>query len=173
MLTPSRRGRVKAGPALAGRPSGLALIRPSTTARWFDRGPPRKIRHCRVHRSLRGRAGEKPAASWSPKASAPPCPERDQQMSREESRGRRDPSRQGRGFTAEGGEGRSEDDQATGGASQRNGCPVVHMRCRMTASLRATAIVAFFLPIRLVSEWPQACRSLGFAERLSSTFAAS
>ncbi len=68
----------------------------------------------------------------------------------------------------------SKDDHAAAfTAVQRNGSPVVHMRCRITASLRATAMVAFFLPMRRVSERPHACRSLGFADRLSSTFAAS
>jgi hypothetical protein len=105
------------------------------------------------------------------------------QMSREDSRGRRDPSRQGRRFTAKRAVNRCErelfeSDQAmasagAGTAVRRNGSPVVHMRCRMTASLRATAIVAFFLPMRLASVWPHACKSLGFADRLSRTFAAS
>src|SRR3954471_19990768 len=33
-------------------------------------------------------------------------------------------------------------------AFQWNVVPVVHMRCKMTASLRATAIVAFLVPMR-------------------------
>src|SRR5262249_27840847 len=73
-------------------------------------------------------------------------------------------------FTAKAVNGCSDDNQA---AVQRKGSPVVHMRCNITASLRATAIVAFLLPMRLVSEWPQVCRSLGFADRLNKTVAAS
>ena len=37
-------------------------------------------------------------------------------------------------------------------AVQRKGSPVLHMRCRITASLRATAMVAFFLPRRRMSD---------------------
>ena len=72
--------------------------------------------------------------------------------------------------------GLGEDDQAavgTGVAVQRNGSPVVHMRWRITASLRATAMVAFLEPMRLARARPQACKSLGLADRLSSTLAAS
>jgi hypothetical protein len=47
---------------------------------------------------------------------------------------------------------------ATAAASvfdQRNASPVTHMRCRMTASLRATATLALFMPTRLASLRPQ------------------
>jgi len=44
---------------------------------------------------------------------------------------------------------------------------------RITASLRATAMVAFLEPMRLARDRPQACKSLGLADRLSSTLAAS
>lgn len=39
---------------------------------------------------------------------------------------------------------------------QRNGAPSVHMRWRMTASLRATATLAFCMPARLATRSPQA-----------------
>ena len=41
-------------------------------------------------------------------------------------------------------------------ADQRNSLPFFHMRCKMPASLRATATVAFLAPIRLASRVPQA-----------------
>ena len=93
-------------------------------------------------------------------------------VSREESRGRRGPSRQGRRFakTAKG-----RNFYATSGVvgCQRNGCRVVHIRCRMTASLRATAMVAFLLPTFLARACPHACSAHGRQVRLSSTFAPS
>src|SRR3979490_1153334 len=66
----------------------------------------------------------------------------------EESRGRRGPSRQGQHSAARCGEGISDRPQAAGDAASMfhwNVVPVVHMRCRTTASLRATAMVAFLL----------------------------
>ena len=50
---------------------------------------------------------------------------------------------------------------------------VVHMRWRMTASLRATAMVAFLAPTRLPRVSPHVFSALGRAERLSNTLAAS
>ena len=46
--------------------------------------------------------------------------------------------------------------------------PVVHMRCRMTASLWPTAIVAFLAPMRLPRASPQVFNALGRADRLAS-----
>ncbi len=50
-------------------------------------------------------------------------------------------------------------------ADQRNSLPSFHMRCRMPASLRATATVAFLAPIRLASRVPQALSADHFATR--------
>ena len=50
-----------------------------------------------------------------------------------------------------------------------NVVPVVHMRCRMTASLRATAMVAFLAPMRLPRASPHVFSALGRADRLSNT----
>ena len=66
--------------------------------------------------------------------------------------------------------------QAAGDAASAfhwNVVPVVHMRCRMTASLRATAMVAFLAPMRLPRASPQVFSALGRADRLSNTLAAS
>jgi len=85
-----------------------SLMAPSTTAHCFDRGlsflPIAATFDQLLSASFSSRSGGSSAAPWSPKASAPLCPERDQQMSRKESRGRRDPSQQGRRFTAKGSE---------------------------------------------------------------------
>ena len=54
-----------------------------------------------------------------------------------------------------------------------NSSPVTQMRCMITASLRATATVARFMPRRLATEIPQACRRDRFRERVISTDAAS
>src|SRR5215813_6268849 len=56
---------------------------------------------------------------------------------------------------------------------QLNSVPSIHMRCRMTASLRATATLAFRRPLRLASLMPQALSADHFGTRVSSTLAAS
>src|SRR5689334_1745844 len=56
---------------------------------------------------------------------------------------------------------------------QLNSVPSTHMRCRMTASLRATATLALRSPLRLVSLVPQAFSADHFGTRVSSTPAAS
>src|SRR5467141_3261866 len=73
-------------------------------------------------------------------------------------------------------EGIFDQPQAAGDAASAfhwNVLPVVHMRCRITASLRATAIVAFLAPTRLPRASPQVFSALGRADRLSKTLAAS
>ena len=90
----------------------------------------------------------------------------------EELRGRRGPSRQGQHSAARCGEGLSDRPQAAGDAASVfhwNVVPVVHMRCRMTASLRATAMVAFLAPMRLPRASPHVFSALGRADRLSNT----
>src|SRR5579862_1848012 len=56
---------------------------------------------------------------------------------------------------------------------QVNSVPSIHMRCRMTASFRATATLALRRPFRLVSLAPQAFSPDHFGTRVSSTPAAS
>src|SRR5436189_88238 len=71
---------------------------------------------------------------------------------------------------ANGFEGDGQRAVTTGEATQRNLSPVDHIRCRITASLRATAMVAFLEPMRRARDRPHACRSLGLADRLRTTF---
>ena len=47
---------------------------------------------------------------------------------------------------------------ATAGPPKSNSSPVTQMRCMITASLRATATVARFMPRRLATATPQARR---------------
>src|SRR4029078_9246053 len=56
---------------------------------------------------------------------------------------------------------------------QLNSGPSIHMRCRMTASLRATATLALRSPLRLASLTPQAFTADHFGTRVSRTPAAS
>src|SRR5215472_7841439 len=56
---------------------------------------------------------------------------------------------------------------------QLNSVPSTHMRCRMTASLRATATLALRSPLRLASLIPHAFSVDHFGTRVSSTLAAS
>src|SRR5579863_7836958 len=56
---------------------------------------------------------------------------------------------------------------------QLNSVPSIHMRCRMTASFRATATLALQRPFRLVSFAPQTFSPDHFGTRVSSTPAAS
>src|SRR6266404_1268786 len=56
---------------------------------------------------------------------------------------------------------------------QLNSVPSTHMRCRMTASLRATGTLALRSPLRLASLIPQAFSADHFGTRVSSTLAAS
>src|SRR5271163_2253935 len=58
-------------------------------------------------------------------------------------------------------------------ADQLNSVPSIHLRCRMTASFRATATLALRRPFRLVSLAPQAFSPDHFGTRVSSTPAAS
>jgi hypothetical protein len=51
---------------------------------------------------------------------------------------------------------------------QLNSVPSTHTRCRMTASLRATATVAFRSPLRLASLIPHAFSADHFGTRVSS-----
>jgi hypothetical protein len=53
-------------------------------------------------------------------------------------------------------------------ADHRKDAPSTHMRCMMTASLRATAIFAFFKPLRLASPRPQALSADHFSTRVSN-----
>src|SRR5215468_9171781 len=62
---------------------------------------------------------------------------------------------------------------ATSFFDQLNSVPSTHIRCRMTASLRATATVAFRSPLRLASLIPHAFSADHFGTRVSSTPAAS
>jgi hypothetical protein len=62
---------------------------------------------------------------------------------------------------------------ATSFFDQLNSVRSIHMRCRMTASLRATATVAFRSPFRLASLIPQAFSPDHFGTRVSNTPAAS
>src|SRR6185436_1555835 len=54
-----------------------------------------------------------------------------------------------------------------------NSLPSIHIRCRITASFRATATLALRSPLRFASLTPQALSADHFATRVSSTFAAS
>src|SRR4029450_13377377 len=51
--------------------------------------------------------------------------------------------------------------------------PSIHIRCRMTASFRATATLALRSPLRFASRMPQALSADHFATRVSDTLAAS
>src|ERR1700756_2596295 len=62
---------------------------------------------------------------------------------------------------------------ATSFFDQLNSVRSIHIRCRMTASLRATATVAFRSPLRLASLMPQAFSADHFGTRVSNTPAAS
>ena len=55
----------------------------------------------------------------------------------------------------------------------QNSVPSTHMHCRMTAILRATAIRAFFPPMRLASLIPHAFKGEKRCTLVSNTFAAS
>ena len=55
----------------------------------------------------------------------------------------------------------------------RNVEPSIHMRCRITASLRATATLARFKPRRLATSSPQRLSAEKRVTRESNTFAAS
>ena len=83
-------------------------------------------------------------------------------------RDRRAPSRQGRA-SADGPEGSG----AQRAGSQRNSVLSRHMRCRTTASLRATATFALRAPIRWARACPQVFSPDGLVIRLSTTLAAS
>ena len=52
---------------------------------------------------------------------------------------------------------------------QLNSVPSIHMRCRMTASLRATATLALLSPLRLASFAPQALTADHFGTRVRRT----
>src|SRR5262249_20680984 len=56
---------------------------------------------------------------------------------------------------------------------QLHSVPSTHMRCRMTASFRATATLALRSPLRFASRMPHALSADHFATRVSSTLAAS
>ena len=56
---------------------------------------------------------------------------------------------------------------------QRNVVPSIHIRCRMTASLRATATFARLRPRRLATSSPQRLSAEKRVTRESKTFAAS
>ena len=56
---------------------------------------------------------------------------------------------------------------------QRNSVPSTQMRCMITASRRASATIAFFIPRRLAIFIAQALSQDHFAERSSMTWAAS
>src|SRR5262249_56030416 len=52
---------------------------------------------------------------------------------------------------------------------QVNSVPSIHMRCRITASLRATATLALRSPFRLANLMPQAFNTDHFATRVTNT----
>ena len=54
-----------------------------------------------------------------------------------------------------------------------SGVPSTHIRCRITASLRASAPFAFFIPARLASFIAQLLRLAPFTGRVNMTLAAS
>src|SRR5215831_9112638 len=54
-----------------------------------------------------------------------------------------------------------------------NSVPSIHIRCKMTASFRATATLALRSPLRFASLTPQALSADHLATRVSSTLAAS
>jgi hypothetical protein len=56
---------------------------------------------------------------------------------------------------------------------QLNSVPSIHIRCRMTASFRATATRALLRLLRLAMRMPQALRADHLATRVNSTLAAS
>jgi len=62
---------------------------------------------------------------------------------------------------------------ASAPVGHRNVVLLDHIRCRRTASLRATAMVAFLPPMRSASARPHVCNAQGRANRLSRTLAAS
>src|SRR5215813_15337267 len=49
---------------------------------------------------------------------------------------------------------------------QENSVPSTHMRCKITASLRATATLAFLSPLRLAIRRPQALSADHFGTRI-------
>jgi hypothetical protein len=55
---------------------------------------------------------------------------------------------------------------------QLNSVPSIHMRCRMTASLRATATFALRSPLRLASLIPHAFRADHFCMRKTAFYSA-
>ena len=56
---------------------------------------------------------------------------------------------------------------------QLNSVPSIHIRCRMTASFRATATLALLRLLRLATRMPQALRADHFETRVNNTLAAS
>ena len=62
---------------------------------------------------------------------------------------------------------------ATASLVQRNSVPSTHMRCMITASRRASATIAFFIPRRLAICIAQALSQDHFTERTSMIWAAS
>src|ERR1041385_6213190 len=56
---------------------------------------------------------------------------------------------------------------------QQNSVPSIHIRCKMTASLRATATRALFMLLRFEMRMPQASSADHLATRVSRTLAAS
>ena len=106
------------------------------------------------------------------KASAPQCPKRDHRgVAGRITRSPR-PVPAGTTFRQDGESGLRHAAGAIAGCHW-NGCLVVHIRCRMTANLRATATVAFLAPIFLARAWPHVFSVDGRHVRLSRTFAAS
>jgi hypothetical protein len=124
----------------------------------------------RAHGSLRGR--RYPPQHGFREGPTSRCPERGHRAGAPQRRGRdrRAPSRQGRA-SADGPEGSGA--QRAGLASQRNSVLSRHMRCRTTASLRATATLALRAPIRWARACPQVFSQEGLVIRLSTTLAAS
>jgi hypothetical protein len=55
----------------------------------------------------------------------------------------------------------------------QNSVPSVQIQCKMMASFRATAILAFFGPIRLLNLWPYALSGDHRLTRVIRTLAAS
>ena len=122
----------------------------------------------RAHGSLRGR--RHPPQHGFREGPTSRCPERGHRAGAPQRRGRdrRAPSRQGRA-SADGPEGSG----AQRAGSQRNSVLSRHMRCRTTASLRATATLALRAPIRWARACPQVFSPDGLVIRLSTTLAAS
>jgi hypothetical protein len=83
------------------------------------------------------------------------------------------PSRRGQRLRSRGARSRWNDQAATASFVHRKSVPSIQIRCRMTASLRATATFAFFAPDRFISRMPHAFNGDQRSTLVSRTPAAS